>query len=196
MGVDGALASVAYLLWRRATGDTARLMLWLLWVTKAFVAAGYLCFSGVTGVGDLGPGADGGIGPLADHWLWRIGEASVGIALYTWLVRRAISTLSTMVGDSPATRSVRREIGYPYYLTLGIAAVIVDLFNPVGLFITIMPSAASSFGGNAGFLAVAPNVPNGRRQLRFVVPRNLPMLVLGIAATLVFAIVLGPSIRR
>lgn len=195
VAVDTALAGATYLLWRRATGDTVRLMLWLLWTTKAFVAAGYFCFSGVTGVGDLGPGTNGGIGPLPSPWLWRIGELGVGITLYIWLIRAAIGSLSSMVGDSPATRTVRRAIGYSYYLTLGLAAVVVGLFNPVGIFITIMSAAASSFGGAAGFLAVAPTVPEGERRLRFVVPRSLPVLLLGIAATLAFAIMLGPSIH-
>ena len=65
VGVDSVLALVAFRLWRRAKGDLARLGLWLIWVSKAFVTAGYLCFSGATGVGDLGPGAGGEIGSLA-----------------------------------------------------------------------------------------------------------------------------------
>lgn len=100
-----------------------------------------------------------------------------------------------MLGDSPATRRARRATGYPYYLTLGIAAVIVGLFNPVGIFITIMSSAASSFGGNAGFLAVAPSIPAGDVQRPFTVPRSLSILACGAIATLGFAVVLGPSIH-
>ena len=62
--VDSVLALFAFALWRRARGDLMRLTLWLVWVTKAFVAAGYFCFSGVTGVGDLGTGAQGGLAEI------------------------------------------------------------------------------------------------------------------------------------
>ena len=71
--------------------------------TKAFVAAGYFCFSGATGVGDLGPGASGGIGPLPLPYLWRAAELGVGIVAYVLLVRVAIRPLTTMLGDSAAT---------------------------------------------------------------------------------------------
>lgn len=80
-GIDAALAAMAYALWRRASVDLARLVLWYLWVDKGLVAAGYLCFSGVSGFGDLAPGAQGGLGVLAHPALWRAGELAIGAAL-------------------------------------------------------------------------------------------------------------------
>ena len=109
--VDSSLALVAFALWRQATGDLARLTLWLVWVTKAFVAAGYFCFSGATGVGDLGPGTHGGIGPLPMPYLWRVAELGIGIFAYVLLVRAAIRTLTAMLGDASTTGPARRTIG-------------------------------------------------------------------------------------
>lgn len=191
--VDAVLAAVAYALWRRARDDFSRLVLWLLWVGKGFVAAGYFCFSGATGIGDLGPGEGGGIGPLPVPIAWHVGELAVGIAAYVLLVRQAIRTLTVMLGDAPATGPARRTIAHLYYVTIGVAAVLVGLLNPMGLFITLASAAASSFGGNAGFISIGYAVPAGDEMRRFVVPRYWSVLVAGVVVTALFALVLGPS---
>jgi len=191
--MDGVLALVAFLLWRRARGDLARLTLWLVWVTKAFVAAGYFCFSGATGVGDLGPGAHGGIGPLPLPYLWRAAELGVGVVAYVLLVRAAIRTLTVMLGDSAATGPARRIVAHGYYTTIGVVAVLVGLLNPIGMFITIMSAAASSFGGNAGMISVGFAVPGGQTTRPFVVRRNWAIVVVGVATSAAFAVFLGPS---
>ena len=191
--VDSVLALVAFALWRRARGDLARLTLWLIWVTKAFVAAGYFCFSGAAGVGDLGPGAHGGIGPLPLPYLWRAAELTVGILAYIVLVRAAIRTLTAMLGDSAATGPARRIIAHGYYATIGAVAVLVGLLNPIGMFITIMSAAASSFGGNAGMISVGFAVPGGATTKPFVIARNWAIVMAGVVVSAGFALVLGPS---
>ncbi len=191
--VDSVLALVAFALWRRATGDMARLTLWLIWVTKAFVAAGYFCFSGATGAGDLGPGVGGGIGPLPLPYLWRAAELAGGIAVYLLLVRAAIRTLTAMLGDAPATGPARRVIAHGYYATIGVAAVLVGLLNPIGIFITIMSAAASSFGGTAGMISIGFAVPRGPTTKSFVIGRSWAIIVVGVVVFVGFALVLGPS---
>jgi hypothetical protein len=193
--VDTILTCIAYALWKRARGDRTRLVLWLIWVTKGFVAAGYFCFSGASGVGDLGPTADGGLGALAMPWLWRAGELAFGIAAYVLLVRAAIRTLTRMLGDSRATATARRIIAHGYYATIGVAAVLVGLLNPVGIFITIMSAAASSFGGNAGMISVGYAAPHGTTVRPFTVARNWPIIMGGAVLLAGFALILGPSLR-
>ena len=193
VGVDSLLALVAWSLWRGARSDFARLVLWLVWVSKAFVAAGYFCFSGATGFGDLGPGAHGGIGPLPVPPAWRAGEFILGVAAYILLVRAAIATLTTMLGDSPATGTARRSIAHVFYATVGLGAVLVGLLNPLGLLITIMSAAASSFGGNAGFISIGFAVPHGATLRRFAIDRNWPVIGAGILFLVGFALILGPS---
>ena len=195
VGVNTLLALAAHALWRRARGDFARLLLWLIWVSEGFVAAGYFLFSGASGVGDLGPGVDGGIGPLAYPALWRIGEFLLGLCAYIWLVRAAIRSLTAMLGDSPATGPTRRAIAHVYYLVAGVAAVLTGLLNPVGLFITLMSAAASSFGGLAGFISIGFAVPGGTAETGFAVERSWPLFAAGVVVALAFALILGPSIR-
>ncbi|WP_288933863.1 hypothetical protein [uncultured Sphingomonas sp.] len=57
--VNVLLSLVAFALWRRAASDAARIVWWLVWLTQAFVAAGYPAFSGITGAGDFGIGRGG-----------------------------------------------------------------------------------------------------------------------------------------
>jgi len=193
VAMDSVLAVVAWLLWRRARGDMAWLVLWLIAMTKGFVVAGYFFFSGVSGVGDLGPSLDG-IGPMAHPALWRIAIGVLGAVIYWRLIVLGIRTLTTMLGDGAATNASRKRIAHVYYATIGCAAVVVGLLNPVGLLITILSAAASSFGGNAGFISIGYAGGRGQTVKPFAVPRHWGVLAVGIVVTLGFAIGLGPSI--
>lgn len=194
--VDAALATVAWALWRRARGDLARLALWYVWVDKAMTAAGYLAFSGVTGFGDLAPGATGGggLGPVPHPVPFRLAEVVLGGLIYAWIVRSAIRTLTTMLGGGGATAQARRRIAHGYYLTAGFAAVIVGLANPVGFVIVLMSAAASSFGGLAGLISVGFAVPGVGAPTAFRVAAHWSLVGAGAVALALFALVLGPTL--
>jgi hypothetical protein len=187
------LAVAAYLAWRRTVTDFVRLTLWLVWVSEAFVAAGYFCFSGVTGFGDLAPGAGDGIGPVPMPMLWRAGELVVGAVTYVLIVRGANRTLAGMIGNGPTTRTARRTIAHGYYATAGLAAVLAGLLNPVGPVITIMSAAASSFGGLAGFISLGFATGQGEER-RFLIGRSWAVFMTGAAVLVAFATILGPSL--
>jgi len=194
VAVDTVAAVVLHQLWRRVRGDLARLVLWLAWADKAMVAAGYFLFSGVTGLGDLGPGEGGGIGPLPQPELWRAAEAVLGGVAYFLIVRAAIRMLTAMLGDAPASRPARQRIAHGYYLASGCASVLVGLLNPMGLFITLASAAAASLGGLAGLISVGFAVPRGDEQRAFVVERSWPVIVAGVLMAVAFAVVLGPTV--
>jgi hypothetical protein len=149
----------------------------------------------VSGLGDLGPGEGGGIGPLANPLVWRIGLTIVGAFAYWRLALFASRRLNDMLGSSPEIRADRRTIAHVYYLAMGVAAVIVGLFNPVGLFVLLASAAASTFGGNAGLISIGFAVPKCGERSDFAVGRHWPIVVAGLAATIAFAVVLGPSIH-
>lgn len=193
--VNSLLAGAAYFAWRRAKTDFARLVLWLIWVSEAFVAAGYFCFSGATGFGDLAPGAGDGIGPVPDPMLWRIAELVAGAVAYALIVRSAIRGLATMIGGGPDTRTARRTIAHGYYATAGAGAVLTSLINPVGVLITIMSAAAATFGGLAGFISVGFAARPGADPREFMIARSWALLIAGAAMLLAFTIILGPSLR-
>jgi hypothetical protein len=191
--VNGVLALLAYWLWRHARSDRSRMVWWLVWVSEGFVAAGYLGFSGVTGFGDLGTGPGGSFAALPHPATIRLAELVLGIAFYILLTVAAIRSLHRMLGIGPDTRSARRRIAHGYYGTVGAAAVLVGLLNPLGLVITIMSALASSFGGLAGFISIGFAAGRGDAARPFVIDRSWPVIIAGAAVLLAFAMVLGPS---
>ncbi|MBB4155605.1 hypothetical protein GGQ80_003530 [Sphingomonas jinjuensis] len=195
VAVNIALSIVAFALWRGAQRDRARLAWWLVWVSEAFVAAGYLCFSGVTGVGDLGTGPHGALAALPYPLGLRLTEIAVGVSAYTLVVRAAIRTLSAMLGTGAVTRPARQRIAHVYYAAAGLGAVIVGLLNPVGWFITIMSAAASSFGGLAGFISIGFAARGVDAPRAFAIDRDWRVIVAGGAVLLTFALVLGRSLH-
>ncbi|HWK34629.1 hypothetical protein [Sphingomonas sp.] len=195
VGVNTVAALVAYALWRRARGDLARLVLWYVWVGQAFVAAGYFCFSGVSGFGDLGTGTGGSLATLPGAIPIRLGEIVFGIGAYILLVFAAIRALNTMLGTGPDTRGTRRRIAHGYYVVAGASAVLVGLLNPVGLLITILSAAASSFGGLAGLISVGYAVSDSGEAKDFRIARNWVVFGAGALVLAGFAVILGPSIE-
>lgn len=195
VAMNTVLAAIAYFLWRRASGDWARLVLWLLFLSQGFVASGYFAFSGIIGVGDLAPGAHGGLGPVSYPLAVRAAEALFGIVMYSQLIRLGVNSLGEMLGRSPATAPARRALSHTFYLTCGVTAVIVGLFNPLGLFILLASAAASSFGGLAGFISMGFSKPHGEGMREFVIGRNPLVLSAGVLVTIGFAALLGPSMR-
>ena len=193
--MNAALALLAYVAWRRAKADTVRLVLWLVWVSEAFVAAGYFCFSGVTGAGDLGTGALGALPWLPMPLAWRPVELAIGAIAYALLVRAGIRALNEMLGTGAVTRPARRLIAHGFYLVAGLGAVSVGLLNPVGAFVTIMSAAASSFGGLAGLISIGFAARGAEAARPFHVERNWVVIASGAVVLLAFCLVLGPSLR-
>src|SRR5207244_4165978 len=115
VAMNALLALLAFLLWRKARGDAARLVLWLVWVSEAFVASGYFLFSGVSGVGDLGTTADGALHGVSAPLALRVAEVVIGGLCYFVLVRTAIRTLTAMLGTGAVTGTARRAIAHVYY---------------------------------------------------------------------------------
>jgi hypothetical protein len=191
--IDVLAAIVGYVAWRRARGDLARLILWYVWLCCAFAAAGYLAFSGVSGIGDLNPG-DGGIGPLPAPIVFRVLFALVGGLVYWRLIVLGMRTLASMIGEGPATKGPRRTVAHLYYAVLCVAAVIASVPNPVGLFITLASATASSFGGNAGLISIGYATRDEGEARVFQIPRNWPLFIAGVLTSLAFAGVLGPTL--
>lgn len=192
-GADVLVFGGAYFLWRRATGDLARLALWMVFVGKAMAATGYFLFSGFSGLGDWGPGIGGGVGPLPYALVVRLALIVVGAAAYIAVVKLAMRTLTDMVGGEPGAGPVKKRIAFGYYFVSGAISLLVGLLNPVGLFVVIFSAVASSFGSNAGMISVGLD-RRAASARQFVVERNIVVLAAGIVATTVFAFVLGPTL--
>jgi hypothetical protein len=192
--VDAVLAALAYLAWRRLRGPLPRLVAWIVFTVKGMVAAGYWMFSGVTNLGDWGPDVGGGLAPLPWPWLWRVGLFVVGLVVYTQVVRVAIRMLRVMLGGGGQAARTKRRIAMTVYVVGGVSALLVGLFNPHGMVITLTSAVAASFGGTAGLFNVAyshrPDLP----AQDFHIGRHPVLVVLGVLVTAAFAVALGPTI--
>ncbi len=195
VAVNTVLAIVAYAVWRGARRDRARLFWWFVWVSEAFVAAGYFCFSDISGVGDLGVARGGGLAGAPMPIAWRIGEMAFGIAVYWLLIGRASAALGRMIGAGELVAGSRRRIAHGYYFASGAIAILVGLLNPVGIFVTILSAAASSFGGLAGFISIGFARPAGAPANSFTIARWWPVIITGAATSALFALLLGPSLH-
>ena len=193
-------ALLALLGWRmlyrqRATGSSA-VFWWLVFSVNFFEWAGYFGFSGVTALGDWGTSPDGVLGHTANPSLWRALLIVGGVALYVIGTRVSGRLLDDIVGGAPDRRRTASRVAWTAYGTGGVVAIIVGLFNPVGLVVVLTSSAASSLGGTAGLLFIGRYVrPVGDSNQPLMVQRSWTWVGCSAAATSCFAIFLGPSIH-
>ncbi len=192
-GADVIIFSLGYWLWKRAKSDMTRLAMWIIFVGKGMAAMGYFMFSGISGIGDWGPGEGGGIGPLPYPMLIRALGFGVGLYCYIKVIQLGKTTMRQMVGGNPLGRAARRTISLGSYWVTGLAAVAVGAFNPKGLFVLLASSVASSFGGNAGVFSIVHDREEGPPRA-FEIKRNLLIIIAGVLVFSLFAVTLGPSI--
>jgi hypothetical protein len=191
----GLVAAVALRTSRGAAGP-GRLFLWLSMTINLLQAAGYWLFSGVGRIGDWAVVIEG----WAPHWVFRLGLATLGGAAYWAVVQLSLRELSPMLGTGPERLRRAGSVTVVPYLAGGILYVAAGLLNPVGARLVLISAAAASFGGTSGLAWMAQLL---RDECRFpprdgpvlTIPRSVPWLVTGAAATLLFVGFLGPGIR-
>jgi hypothetical protein len=192
--MDVVITLLACVAWHYLERPLPKLVAWIVFTVKGMVAAGYWMFSGVSNLGDWGPAAGGGIGPLPWPWLWRVLIFAIGLCVYIVVVKRAIRMMFAMLGGGEQARRTQRQVAMTIYLVGGVSALLVSLFNPLGIVITLMSAVASSFGGTAGLFNVAYSRHCELPPRDFFIARHYAVLVAGVLVTLSFAVVLGPTI--
>ena len=127
--------------------------------------------------------------------LWQAGLAGTGLIAYVALVAAGQRTLTAMIGSGLATRAIRRTIAHGFYATYGAAAIVASLPNPHGLDIILTSAIASSGGAIAGMINIGFGARGTGHGVPFHIARNWTVFALGLAATLAFTLVLGPTIH-
>ncbi len=192
--VDALAAILAYMAWRASRAPILRMTWWIVYTVKGMVAAGYWLFSGVMGLGDWAPGATGGMGIMAHPWAWRVLLTLVGLVAYIAVTRLSMRGLDDMLGANGPALAARKRVAMTVYLVGGSVAVLVGLFNPIGIVIVLVSAVASTFGGTAGLFNVAFRAAGSRPAQYFVLGRHRWLLLAGMATATAFALVLGPSL--
>lgn len=79
---------------------------WLLGSIGLMMAAGYLLFSGVSGIGDLGTTPDGVFHGFSPEWAWRVALSACGVVAYGRVARWSMRVLAPRL-SGPGSGRVR-----------------------------------------------------------------------------------------
>ena len=172
-----------------------RFFVWLFAAYNLLTAFGYLCYSGVGGVGDFAAVIDGVPHALA----WRVVEIVVGAGLY-FVVAPALlwPGLQPFVGAGPDREARARTLTLLPYLAGGTSAVLSGALNPLGWKLMLMSSVAAAFGGTSllawYFAPRAARQPAGAPPSRGLA-RSRAWLVAAAIALALFIGVFGRGLR-
>ncbi|HXD11712.1 MAG TPA: hypothetical protein VN653_16725 [Anaerolineales bacterium] len=171
--------------------------LWHFLTTNLMVAAGYVLFSGVAGIGDLGTGENGVFHQFQPEWVYRIQLVVLGAAGYYGVVLLAIRKMDSFIGGEGVERVQRAQmLSLISYLTGGVVAVLIGLLNPLGLVIVLISSVASSLGGTSG-MAWMMQLLDRRKDTGeepFALPRSWGWILVSLVFLVAYAAVLGPTL--
>ncbi len=198
--VSFLLGLVSFLILRHRPphANTAYYFVWLVGSIGWMTATGYLLFSGITGIGDLGVTRDGVFYRAAPELLWRILLSLAGLLSYTYVVFIAVRTIDPRLrGEGRPRIRYARGMALTSYLTGICVSIGIGLFNPLGLGIVLESAAAASLGATSGLLWMMEWLDRKRQVpapgLTF--ERSWGWIVAGGLVTILYAIVLGPTLR-
>ncbi len=187
-------------IWARISANQVqrRFFFWLLGSLGFMTAAGYLLFSGVSGLGDFGVSRDGILYQISPEWLWRILEIILGAAGYFGVVILAVRRMERMIGGSGVARIRHaRRIALIAYLSGAIVSILVSLLNPVGIVIIITSAAAASLGGTSGLLWMMQLLDRKKETADplLEISRSWPWIVGGLAFIVLYGVTFGPTLH-
>lgn len=191
---------IAFSLLPRARNAVAplRLWLWLLGSVGLMMATGYLLFSAVLGLGDLGTTRDGALYELQPEWLWRVGVGLVGLAGYAAAIWKSVQGMEAIIGGSGPERVSRaQKIALTSYLAGGLASIVAGLPNPHGLVIILISAVAASLGGTSGLAWEMTLMRRDRDtgQVPLRLERDWRWIAAGLVTLLLYTLLLGPSLK-
>jgi hypothetical protein len=178
--------------------SAATYFVWLLGSIGFMAATGYLFFSGISGIGDFGTSRDGVFYQAAPAWLWRIILTIAGIASYILIISVAVRAIDQRISGAGSARiRYARQLALISYLTGAVVSIAIGLLNPHGLMIVAISAAASSLGATSGLLWMMQLLDRNRQILApgLIVQRSWGWIVLGGIATVVYALIFGPTLR-
>ena len=174
-----------------------KFFLWLSMAVNLFAGTGYFLFSGIGGIGDWNDFIRG-LGPQLP---WRLGLTVLGVLSYAAAAWINLMELRPFVGSDEQRYSRAWPMLTVAYFTGGTLMCIAGAFNPRGAILILISAAASTFGGSSGLLWATQwlksqsMVPLGSLERPIVIQRSWIWTVVAVVTTIIFVVVLGPSIR-
>jgi hypothetical protein len=171
---------------------------WLLGSLGLMMSTGYMLFSGVTGIGDLGDAPDAALHGIEPVWAWRVGLCVIGFLAYRACALYAVRVIDPHVAGAGAQR-IRgaRRVALTSYFTGAIVYLVIGLFNPYGIVIVVSSALASSMGGTSGLLWMMRRLDPHRNVpgpgLSF--GRSRAWIAAAVVVTLAYGLVFGRTLR-
>lgn len=171
--------------------------LWHFGTVNLMTATGYLLFSGISGIGDLGTGESGTFYQVQPEWIYRVLLTMLGLGSYIWVVLISIRKMDSFIGGEGMERVNRAQmLSLVSYLTGGLIAILIGFLNPYGIIIVLVSSFASSMGGTSGLAWMMQMLD--RRKITgdepFVLERSWVWIGGSLAFLMIYAIVFGPTV--
>ena len=183
--VSNAVTRLKYLIWHFGT-------------VNLMLAAGYMLFSGVSGLGDFGTGEYGVFFQGQPELLYRVVLSVLGLGAYLVVIRAALRKMDSFIGGDGSERVGRAQmLSLVSYLTGGVVAVLIGFLNPYGIVIVLVSSLASSMGGTSGLAWMMQLLDRKKATgaVPFVLGRSWAWISASAAFLLAYAAVLGPTLR-
>ena len=174
-----------------------KFFLWLSMAVNLFAGTGYFLFSGIGGIGDWNDFIRG-LGPQLP---WRLGLTVLGVLSYAAAAGVNLMELRPFIGSNEQRYSRAWPMLTVASFTGGTLMCIAGAFNPRGAILILISAAASTFGGSSGLLWATQwlksqsMVPFGSVERPIVIQRSWIWTVVAVVTTIIFVVVLGPSIR-
>lgn len=176
---------------------TAYYFVWLLGSIGLMSATGYLLFSGISGIGDLGTTPDGVFYMASPEWLYRIVLSIAGIASYVWVIHIAVREIDPHFSGSGTTRiHYARMLVLVSYITGAVVYTAIGMLNPHGFVIVATSAVASSMGATSGLLWMMQLLDRQRQvpSPGLMIKRSWAWIAAGCIVTVFYAVILGPTI--
>jgi hypothetical protein len=175
-----------------------RYWVWLFGTISLMTAAGYLLFSGFSGLGDFGTSRDGALYLARPEWLWRLASAVIGGAGYALVIYLSLRKMDKLIGgEGPARVAHAQKLSLTSYLTGTLMSVLIGLLNPQGIVIVLISAAASTLGGTSGLAWMMQMLD--RKKASSASPLRLERSWLwigtGFIVAILYAAILGPTVR-
>ena len=171
---------------------------WLFGTISLMTAAGYLLFSGISGLGDFGTSRDGALYQLQPEWLWRSALALIGAASYALVIYISLRKMDRLIGGEGNPRVAHaQKLALTSYLTGILVAGLIGLLNPHGLVIILISALPSTIGGKSGLAWMMQLLD--RKKAATIPPlpltRSWLWIGTGLLVTILYAVIFGPTLR-
>ena len=171
--------------------------LWHFFTVNLLNAGGYLMFSGVVGIGDLGTDKNGAGYDVEPEWLYRTLLVLFGLFAYLVAVFASLKKFDLFVGGDQSERVRRAQwISFISYISGGLVATATGCFNPEWMKMVLKSTVPSSFGGPAAMLSMMRclNKEKITGLPPFKMERSWPLIAGCSACVLAYAIVFGRTL--